>query len=86
VNYYSPMSYVDFYVRYKTAYGEWTAYSYKARDYTPDTGGDYSALWSIPSGYSLLEVKVMAYDSSGQWLGTDYQQCTIGGGGGPPPD
>jgi hypothetical protein len=84
VNNYSPMGYVDFYVRYKTTYGSWTTYSYKGRDYTPDSGGKYSALWTYPSGYNQLEVKVMAYDSSGQWLGTDYQQCQIGGGGPPP--
>ncbi|RDE17371.1 MAG: hypothetical protein C4K49_03170 [Candidatus Thorarchaeota archaeon] len=78
------MDYVDFYVRYKTTYGSWTTYSRKGRDYTPDTGGKYYATWTYPSGYSRLEVKVMAYESSGLWLGTDYQSCEIGGG--PPPE
>ncbi len=84
VNNYSPMGRVDFYMRYKTTYGSWSTYSYKGTDYTPDSGGKYSALWTYPSGYNQLEVEVMAYDSSGQWLGTDYQQCAIGGGGPPP--
>jgi pimeloyl-ACP methyl ester carboxylesterase len=84
VNHYTIMDYVDFYVRYKTAYGSWTTYSSKGRDYTPDTGGKYYALWTYPSGYSRMEVKVMAYDSSGLWLGTDYHTCEIGGGGPPP--
>ncbi len=84
VNHYTIMDYVDFYVRYKTTYGSWTTYSSKGRDYTPDTGGKYYATWTYPSGYSRLEVKVMAYESSGLWLGTDYQACEIGGG--PPPE
>jgi pimeloyl-ACP methyl ester carboxylesterase len=89
VNHFSAMDYVRFYVKYKPKFGSWTGYYYKGTDYSPNTGEKYRATWIHPSGYTRMMVKIQAFDSSGNWLGTDYETVAIssgGGGGDPPPE
>ena len=91
VNHYPAMDYVKFYVKYKTKFGSWTSYSYMGIDYSPLTGGDYYRSWTHPTVYTRMMVMVKAYDSDGNWLGSDYHTSGInpggggGGGGGDPP-
>jgi hypothetical protein len=91
VNHYPAMDYVKFYVKYKTKFGSWTSYSYMGSDYSPNTNGDYYRSWTHPTVYTRMMVMVKAYDSDGNWLGSDYHTSGInpggggGGGGGDPP-